>query len=138
MLKISKEPISLETPVGEEDDSHLRDFNRRQTTLSPLDSAIHDDMRKNIDLALSSLSPKERDIIKKRFGIGDEVPHTLEDVGNEFESRGNASGRSRSRRSGSCGTPHGANGSGPLSKVNSAWETRHQRCSRWYSARRKP
>jgi len=85
MLKISKEPISLETPVGEEDDSHLRDFIEDKTTLSPLDIAIQDDMRKNIDLALSSLSPKERDIIKKRFGIGDEVPHTLEDVGNEFE-----------------------------------------------------
>jgi len=85
MLKISKEPISLETPVGEEDDSHLRDFIEDKTTLSPLDIAIHDDMRKNIDFALASLSPKERDIIKKRFGIGDEVPHTLEDVGNEFE-----------------------------------------------------
>ncbi|NJD54925.1 MAG: RNA polymerase sigma factor RpoD [Nitrospirae bacterium] len=85
MLKISKEPISLETPVGEEDDSHLRDFIEDKATLSPLDIAIQDDMRKNIDLALASLSPKERDIIKKRFGIGDEVPHTLEDVGNEFE-----------------------------------------------------
>ncbi len=85
MLKISKEPISLETPVGEEDDSHLRDFIEDKTTLSPLDIAIQDDMRKNIDFALASLSPKERDIIKKRFGIGEEVPHTLEDVGNEFE-----------------------------------------------------
>jgi RNA polymerase primary sigma factor len=85
MLKISKEPISLETPVGEEDDSHLRDFIEDKTTLSPLDIAIQDDMRKNINYALASLSPKERDIIKKRFGIGDEVPHTLEDVGNEFE-----------------------------------------------------
>jgi RNA polymerase primary sigma factor len=85
MLKISKEPISLETPVGEEDDSHLRDFIEDKTMLSPLDIAIQDDMRKNIDMALSSLSPKEREIIKKRFGIGDELPHTLEDVGNEFE-----------------------------------------------------
>lgn len=85
MLKISKEPISLETPVGEEDDSHLRDFIEDKAAPSPLDIAIRDDMRKNIDMALSSLSLKEQEIIKKRFGIGDEVPHTLEDVGNEFE-----------------------------------------------------
>jgi RNA polymerase primary sigma factor len=85
MLKISKEPISLETPVGEEDDSHLRDFIEDKSTLSPLDIAIQDDMRKGIDMALSSLTPKEQEIIKKRFGIGDEVPHTLEDVGMEYE-----------------------------------------------------
>jgi RNA polymerase primary sigma factor len=85
MLKISKEPISLETPVGEEDDSHLRDFIEDKTTLSPLDIAIQDDMRKNIDMALSSLTDKEQEIIKKRFGIGDEMPHTLEDVGNDFD-----------------------------------------------------
>ncbi len=85
MLKISKEPISLETPVGEEDDSHLRDFIEDKTTLSPLDVAIQDDMKRNIDRALASLSPKEQSIIRKRFGIGDEVPHTLEDVGAEFE-----------------------------------------------------
>jgi len=85
MLKISKEPISLETPVGEEDDSHLRDFIEDRGTLSPLEEAIQKDMRKNIDMALALLSPKEREIIKKRFGIGDEVPHTLEDVGLEYE-----------------------------------------------------
>jgi len=85
MLKISKEPISLETPVGEEDDSHLRDFIEDRGTLSPLDEAIQKDMRNNIDMALALLSPKEREIIKKRFGIGDEVPHTLEDVGAEYE-----------------------------------------------------
>jgi len=85
MLKISKEPISLEAPVGEEDDSHLRDFIEDKGSLSPLDEAIQKDMRKNIDTALASLSPKEREIIEKRFGIGDEVPHTLEDVGTEFE-----------------------------------------------------
>ncbi|MBI5848150.1 MAG: RNA polymerase sigma factor RpoD, partial [Nitrospirae bacterium] len=85
MLKISKEPISLETPVGEEDDSHLRDFIEDKGTLSPLDEAIQKDMRRNIDMALALLSPKEREIIKKRFGIGDEIPHTLEDVGMEYE-----------------------------------------------------
>jgi len=85
MLKISKEPISLETPVGEEDDSHLRDFIEDKATLSPLDIAIQEDMKKNIDKVLSSLTPKEQSIIRKRFGIGDELPHTLEDVGLEFD-----------------------------------------------------
>ncbi|MBS1115097.1 MAG: polymerase, sigma 70 subunit, RpoD subfamily [Nitrospirae bacterium] len=85
MLKISKEPISLETPVGEEDDSHLSDFIEDKTTLSPLDIAIQEDMKKNIDKVLASLTPKEQSIIRKRFGIGDELPHTLEDVGLEFE-----------------------------------------------------
>jgi len=85
MSKISKEPISLETPVGEEDDSHLSDFIEDKTTLSPLDIAILEDMKKNIDKVLASLTPKEQSIIRKRFGIGDELPHTLEDVGLEFE-----------------------------------------------------
>ncbi len=85
MLKISKEPISLETPIGEEEDSHLRDFIEDKATLSPLDIAILDDMKKNINKALSSLSAKEQSIIKKRFGIGEDMPHTLEEVGLEFD-----------------------------------------------------
>lgn len=85
MLKISKEPISLETPVGEEDDSHLSDFIEDKNTLSPLDNAILDDMKKNVDKVIASLTPKEQSIIRKRFGIGDELPQTLEDVGLEFE-----------------------------------------------------
>lgn len=85
MLKISKEPISLETPVGEENDSHLRDFIEDKTTMSPLDIAIQKDMKKNIDLLLASLTTKEQSIIRKRYGIGDELPHTLEDVGLAFE-----------------------------------------------------
>ncbi|MEW6109015.1 MAG: RNA polymerase sigma factor RpoD [Nitrospirota bacterium] len=85
MLKISKEPISLETPIGEEEDSHLRDFIEDKATLSPLDIAIQDDMKKNIDKALSSLSEKEQSIIRKRFGIGEDMPHTLEEVGLEFD-----------------------------------------------------
>jgi RNA polymerase primary sigma factor len=85
MLKISKEPISLETPVGEEDDSHLRDFIEDKTTMSPLDIAIQKDMKKSIDMVLAFLTPKEQSIIRKRFGIGDELPHTLEDVGVEFD-----------------------------------------------------
>ncbi|NWF75817.1 MAG: RNA polymerase sigma factor RpoD [Nitrospirae bacterium] len=84
ILKISKEPVSLETPIGEEN-SHLRDFIEDKTILSPLDIAIQDDMKKKIDEVLSSLSLKEETIIRKRFGIGIELPKTLEEVGTEFD-----------------------------------------------------
>jgi RNA polymerase primary sigma factor len=84
ILKISKEPISLETPIGEED-SHLMDFIEDKAMLSPLDFAIQDDMRKKIDQILCSLPPKEEKIIRRRFGIGVDAPHTLEEVGLEFD-----------------------------------------------------
>lgn len=84
ILKISKEPVSLETPVGEED-SHLRDFIEDKAMLSPLDFAIRDDMKKRIDKILCSLPPKEEKIIRRRFGIGEDVPRTLEEVGLEFD-----------------------------------------------------
>ena len=84
ILKISKEPISLETPVGEED-SHLMDFIEDRAMLSPLDSAIQGDMKKKIDQILCSLPSKEEKIIRKRFGIGLDAPHTLEEVGLEFD-----------------------------------------------------
>jgi RNA polymerase primary sigma factor len=84
ILKISKEPISLETPIGEED-THLRDFIEDKDMPSPLDYAIQDDMRKKIDQILCSLPTKEEKIIRKRFGIGVDIPHTLEEVGLEFD-----------------------------------------------------
>ncbi len=84
ILRISKEPISLETPVGEED-SHLRDFIEDKAVLSPLDFAILDDMKKKINEVLCSLPPKEEKIIRKRFGIGVDLPSTLEEVGLEFD-----------------------------------------------------
>jgi RNA polymerase primary sigma factor len=85
ILKISKEPISLETPIGEEEDSHLRDFIEDKAMLSPLDFAIQGDMKKKIDTILCSLTAKEEKIIRKRFGIGGDIPHTLEEVGLEFD-----------------------------------------------------
>jgi len=85
ILKISKEPVSLETPIGEEEDSHLRDLIEDKTMLSPLDSALQGDMRKKIDSILCTLTPKEEKIIRRRFGIGGDVPHTLEEVGLEFD-----------------------------------------------------
>ncbi|MEW6570705.1 MAG: RNA polymerase sigma factor RpoD [Nitrospirota bacterium] len=84
VLKISREPISLEAPVGEED-SHLRDFIEDKALLSPLDFAIQDDMKKRVDKILCSLPPKEEKILRKRFGIGVDLPLTLEEVGQEFD-----------------------------------------------------
>jgi len=84
ILKIAKEPVSLETPVGDED-SHLRDFIEDKAMLSPLDFVINDDLREKIDKILGSLAPKEEKIIRKRFGIGEDVPLTLEEVGLEFD-----------------------------------------------------
>ncbi|MBI4684508.1 MAG: RNA polymerase sigma factor RpoD [Nitrospirae bacterium] len=85
ILKISKDPISLETPIGNEEDSHLSDFIEDRTILSPLDSAIKDDLKKQIDKALCTLSPKEEKILRRRFGIGEDLPQTLEEVGKAFE-----------------------------------------------------
>ncbi len=84
ILKISKEPISLETPIGEED-SHLSDFIEDKAMPSPLDFTISGDMKKKIDKILCSLPPKEEKIIRRRFGIGEDAPRTLEEVGVEFE-----------------------------------------------------
>jgi len=85
ILKITKEPISLETPIGEEEDSHLRDFIEDKATLSPLDIAINDDLKVQIEKVLCTLNPKEAKIIKRRFGIGEDFPRTLEELGQEFD-----------------------------------------------------
>lgn len=85
ILKITKEPISLETPIGEEEESRLRDFIEDKATLSPLDIAINDDLKTQIERVLCTLNPKEAKIIKRRFGIGEDVPHTLEELGLEFD-----------------------------------------------------
>ncbi|TAN37929.1 MAG: RNA polymerase sigma factor RpoD [Nitrospirae bacterium] len=85
LLKISKEPVSLETPVGEDEDSFIRDFIEDKTVMSPLDMVMNDDLRRNIEQVLSSLSEREQNIIKKRFGLGEDRPSTLEEVGLEFD-----------------------------------------------------
>ncbi len=85
ILKISKEPISIETPIGDEDDTMLKDFIEDKSSLSPLDMVIREDLRTLIDNTLCKLSPKEELVIRKRFGIGEEPPQTLEDVGQAFD-----------------------------------------------------
>lgn len=85
ILRMARDTISLETPVGEEEGSYLRDFIEDKGILSPLDVAIEEDMKKQIDKILSSLTPKEEQIIRKRFGIGEDTPRTLEEVGQDFD-----------------------------------------------------
>jgi RNA polymerase primary sigma factor len=83
--KIAKEPISLETPIGEEEDSHLGDFIEDKNAVSPIDSAVRYDLQRQIDGILSGLTPREELVLRKRFGIGQEQEHTLEEVGQSFD-----------------------------------------------------
>jgi RNA polymerase primary sigma factor len=84
ILKIAKEPISLETPIGEEEDSHLGDFIEDKKAISPLDAAIRYDLQRQINNALKTLTAREERVLRKRFGIGENTDHTLEEVGQDF------------------------------------------------------
>jgi RNA polymerase primary sigma factor len=83
-LKIAKEPISLETPVGDEEDSHLGDFFEDKNAVLPLDAAIHADLRQKTTRVLTSLTAREERVLRMRFGIGMNTDHTLEEVGRTF------------------------------------------------------
>ena len=83
-LKIAKEPISTETPVGDEDDVHLGDLIEDRNAVAPIDAAIGSSLRDTIGEALASLSPREERVIRMRFGLGATGEHTLEEVGNLF------------------------------------------------------
>jgi len=85
ILKIAREPISLETPIGEEEDSHLGDFIEDKKAISPLEAAIRYDLQRQINNALETLTPREEKVLRKRFGIGESTDHTLEEVGQDFE-----------------------------------------------------
>jgi len=84
VLKIAKEPISLETPVGEEDDSHLGDFIEDKSSVNPQDAVIHGDLQQTRRV-LATLAPREERVLKMRFGIGERANHTLEEVGQDFD-----------------------------------------------------
>ena len=84
VLKIAKEPISLETPVGDEEDSHLGDFIEDRNVVQPLDAAIQANLRATCTAVLSSLTPREERVLRMRFGIGMNTDHTLEEVGQQF------------------------------------------------------
>ena len=84
VLKIAKEPISLETPIGDEEDSHLGDFIEDKNAIIPLDAAIQSNLREATTRVLSSLTPREERVLRMRFGIGMNTDHTLEEVGQQF------------------------------------------------------
>ena len=85
VLKIAKEPISLETPVGEEEDSHLGDFIEDKNAVSPQDAIVNHSLAENTRRVLATLSQREEQVLKMRFGIGEKANHTLEEVGQDFE-----------------------------------------------------
>jgi len=84
VLKIAKEPLSLETPVGDEEDSHLGDFIEDRTAVLPIDAAIQSNLRETTTRVLASLTPREERVLRMRFGIGMNTDHTLEEVGQQF------------------------------------------------------
>ena len=84
VMKIAKEPISLETPIGDEEDSQLGDFIEDKNVILPLDSAIQDNLKETTTRVLSSLTPREERVLRMRFGIGMNTDHTLEEVGQQF------------------------------------------------------
>jgi RNA polymerase primary sigma factor len=84
VLKIAKEPISLETPIGDEEDSHLGDFIEDKNAVQPLDAAINANLRETCTRILATLTPREERVLRMRFGIGMNTDHTLEEVGQQF------------------------------------------------------
>jgi RNA polymerase primary sigma factor len=84
VLKIAQEPISLETPIGEEEDSHLGDFIPDTNVVSPSDAVITLNLKEQTDNVLKTLTPREERVIKMRFGVGEGSEHTLEEVGQSF------------------------------------------------------
>lgn len=85
VLKIAKEPISLETPIGEEEDSHLGDFIEDKSVVSPIDAVINMNLAEQTRKVLATLTPREEKVLRMRFGIGEKSDHTLEEVGQDFE-----------------------------------------------------
>jgi len=85
VLKIAKEPISLETPIGEEEDSHLGDFIEDKKILSPSEAIININLSEQTRKVLATLTPREEKVLRKRFGIGEKSDHTLEEVGQDFD-----------------------------------------------------
>jgi RNA polymerase primary sigma factor len=85
VLKIAKEPISLETPIGEEEDSHLGDFIEDKKIISPSEAVVRRDLAEQTRQVLATLTPREEKVLRMRFGIGEKADHTLEEVGQDFE-----------------------------------------------------
>jgi RNA polymerase primary sigma factor len=84
VMKIAKEPISLETPIGDEEDGHLGDFIEDKNAVVPVDAAVLSNLRETTTRVLASLTPREERVLRMRFGIGMNTDHTLEEVGQQF------------------------------------------------------
>jgi len=84
VMKIAKEPISLETPIGDEEDGHLGDFIKDDNAVVPVDAAVLSNLRETTTRVLASLTPREERVLRMRFGIGMNTDHTLEEVGQQF------------------------------------------------------
>ena len=85
VLKIAKEPISLDTPIGEEEDSYLGDFIEDKKVVSPSEAVVHLNLSEQTRKVLSTLTPREEKVLKMRFGIDEKADHTLEEVGQNFD-----------------------------------------------------
>jgi RNA polymerase primary sigma factor len=85
IMKIAKEPISMETPIGDDDDSHLGDFIEDSVNTAPLDAAVQAGLRDIVKEVLDSLTPREAKVMRMRFGIEMAIDHTLEEVGKQFD-----------------------------------------------------
>ena len=83
-MKIAQDPISLETPIGEKEDSHLGDFIEDKSATSPVEAALATNLKEKISNVLNSLTPREELVLRMRFGIGEGMEHTLEEVGRSF------------------------------------------------------
>jgi RNA polymerase primary sigma factor len=97
LLKIAQQTISLETPIGAEGDSHLGDVIEDRQVMSPAEAMIHVDLQEQTELVLKTLTPREEQVIKMRFGVGDGSERTLEEVGRVLGSPGSASARSKAK-----------------------------------------
>jgi RNA polymerase primary sigma factor len=84
-LKIAKEPLSLETPIGDEEDSHLGDFIEDKKIATPMEAVVNLNLAEQTSRMLSTLTPREEKVLRKRFGIGEKTDHTLEEVGRDFD-----------------------------------------------------
>jgi hypothetical protein len=97
VMKIAKEPISLETPIGDEEDSHLGDFIEDKNAVIPVDAAIQANLKETVTRVLASLTPREERVLRMRFGIGMNTDHTLEESASSLASPASASARSKPR-----------------------------------------
>ena len=105
VLKIAKEPISMETPIGDDEDSHLGDFIEDTSVASPIDQATMESLRETTHSVLAQLTPREAKVLRMRFGIDMNTDHTLEEVGKQFDVTRERIRQSKRRRCASCVIP---------------------------------